>query len=307
MFNKIIALLLLSVVLTAQAQKPIKIVIPFTPGGIIDTTNRILHSALERELGQQVNIETRPGAGGQIGLRYIAQNKTSDVLITFIDVLALCNAMSLDDQIDIDDFKYISQIGRSSGIALVVKKGSPLKNIDAWRNYRGNPITVGANGFGGAHHFYSWTLNNQIAFPRTDIFFKGNNESLPMVLGGHIDAMWAQFASIEGQERDGKIDIVAINTAKRNPNAPHIPTFQEFGIETPVTKWIVISNQTTDLAAVKNIETTIMKLLNNSDFVKSIQVAGITLEPGLTSQSKSSTIQALKQQRTFVEYVKTLK
>ena len=82
MFNKIIALLLLSVALTAQTQKPIKIVIPFTPGGIVDTTNRVLHSALEKELGQQVNIETRPGAGGQIGLRYIAQNKTDDVLIT---------------------------------------------------------------------------------------------------------------------------------------------------------------------------------------------------------------------------------
>ena len=76
--------MLLSVALTAQAQKPIKIVIPFTPGGVVDASNRIIHSALERELGQQVNIETRPGAGGQIGLRYMAQNKTDDVLITFI-------------------------------------------------------------------------------------------------------------------------------------------------------------------------------------------------------------------------------
>jgi tripartite-type tricarboxylate transporter receptor subunit TctC len=303
MFNKIIALLLLSVALTAQAQKPIKIVIPFTPGGIVDASNRIIHSALERELGQQVNIETRPGVGGQIGLRYIAQNKTDDVLITFIDAIALANVIALDVQVELEDFKYLSQIGRSSGIALIVKKGSPLKNIEAWKKYRGNPITIGSNGFGGAHHFYSWNLNNQVAFPRTDVFFKGVNEALPMVIGGHMDAMWGQFASVEGYEREGKIDIVATNS----PQATAFPTFRELGIDSPLTKWIVISNQTTDVATVKNIEAALNRLINNSEFVKSLQVTGIMPEPGLTLQGKLSTIQALQQQRKFVEYVKTLK
>jgi tripartite-type tricarboxylate transporter receptor subunit TctC len=307
MFNKIIALLLLSVSLTAQAQKPIKIVIPFTPGGIVDTTNRVLHAALEKELGQQVNIETRPGAGGQIGLRYMAQNKTDEVLLTVIDVIALANAMALDDKIDLEDYRYLSQLGGSSGIALVVKKGSPFKNIDTWRNYRGNPISVGANGFGGAHHFYSWNLNNIIPFPRIDVFFKGNNESLPMVMGGHIDAMWSQFAVIEGAEREGKIDVVAINAVKRSITSPHIPTFRELGIDSPGAKWIVISNQTTDVAAVRNIEAAVNRLLNNSEFVKSLQATGVVPEAGSTSQSKASTVQALQQQRKFVEYVKTLK
>ena len=307
MFNKIIAVLLLSMALSAQAQKPIKIVIPFTPGGIVDTTNRILHTALERELGQQVNIETRPGAGGQIGLRYMAQNKTDDVLITVIDAIALANAMALDDKIDLEDFKYISQLGGSSGIALVVRKGSPFKNIDTWRNYRGNPITIGVNGMGGAHHFYSWNFNNYIAFPRTDIFFKGNNESLPMVIGGHIDAMWSQFANVEGAERDGKVDIVAINTTRRSTTSPHIPTFRELGIESPGAKWILISNQTTDLAAVRNIEAAVNRLLNNSEFVKSLQISGVVSDLASTGRSKESTIQALQQQRKFVEYVKSLK
>ena len=139
MFNKIIALLLLSVALTAQAQKPIKIVIPFTPGGVVDASNRIIHSALERELGQQVNIETRPGAGGQIGLRYIAQNKTDDVLITFIDAIALANVIALDVQVELEDFRYISQIGRSTGLALIVKKGSPLKDLNYWRTLKRLP------------------------------------------------------------------------------------------------------------------------------------------------------------------------
>ena len=304
MFNKIIAVLLLSIACTAQAQAPIKIIIPFTPGGAVDTTNRVLHAALERELNQQIGIESRPGAAGQIGLRHIAQNKSNEVLITFIDAIALANVIALDVQVGLEDFKYLNQIGRSSGLALVVKKGSPLKDLNYWRTYKGKPISIGANGFGGAHHFYSWNLNNQVAFPRTDVFFKGINEAMPMVIGGHMDAMWGQVALIEGYERDGKIDVV-VATSKGSSNA--FATFKEFGVDAPTTRWIVISNQTTDLDTVKNIEATINRLLSNSEFVKSLQVAGIIAEPGLTSQSKSSTIQALQQQRKFVEYVKSIK
>jgi len=302
MFNKIITAVLLTLSLTAHAQT-IKVVIPFGAGGIVDTTNRVLHAALERELGQQIGIESRPGAGGRIGLGHIAQNKTSDVSLTFIDVLALSNAISLDDKIDIEDYRFVTQVGRSSGIALVVRKGSPLKNIEAWRNHRGNPITIGANGHGGAHHFYSWTLNNQIPFARTDVFFKGINEALPMVIGGHMDAMWAQIASVEGAEREGKIDIVATNSTKFS----HIPTFRELGINAPLTRWIVIANQTADPATVRNIEAAIGRLLNNSEFVKSLDATGVTPEPGLTTRSKETTLQALQQQRKFVEYVKSLK
>jgi len=302
MFNKIIVAVLLVLSLTVQAQT-IKVVIPFGAGGIVDTTNRVLHASLERELGQQVNIEPRPGAGGQIGLRYIAQNKTSDVLITFIDALALANAMAIDDKIDLEDYQYLIQMGRSSGIALVVKKGSPLKNIQAWRNHKGNPITIGANGMGGAHHFYSWTLNNQIPFERTDIFFKGINEALPMVIGGHMDAMWSQYAQMEGYEREGKIDVVATNALQSNT----FPTFKELGIDAPPTKWVVISNRTADPATVRSVEAAILRLLNTAEFVKSLQATGVTLEPALISRSKETTIQALQQQRKFVEYVKTLK
>ena len=304
MFNKIIAVLLLSLACTAQAQKPIKIVIPFTPGGAVDTTNRVLHAALERELDQQIGIESRPGAAGQIGLRHIAQNKSNEVLITFIDAIALANVIALDVQVALEDFNYLNQIGRSSGLALVVKKGSPLKDLNSWRTYKGKPISIGSNGFGGAHHFYSWNLNNQVAFPRTDVFFKGINEALPMVIGGHMDAMWGQVALIEGYERDGKIDVV-VATSKGSSN--NFTTFRELGIDVPTTKWIVISNQTTDTATVRTVETTINKLLTNSEFVKNLQTSGITPEPGLTTRSKETTLQSLQQQRKFVEYVKSLK
>jgi len=128
-----------------------------------------------------------------------------------------------------------------------------------------------------------------------------------MVIGGHMDAMWSQFANVEGFERDGKVDIVAVNSVKRNPTAPHIPTFRELGIDSPGAKWILISNQTTDLNTIRNVESAVNRLLNTKEFVKSLEIAGVVTDLSLTSQSKSSTIQALQQQKKFVEYVKTLK
>jgi tripartite-type tricarboxylate transporter receptor subunit TctC len=119
--------------------------------------------------------------------------------------------------------------------------------------------------------------------------------------------MWSQFVNIEGAEREGKVDVVAVNSVRRNPNAPHIPTFRELGIESPGAKWILISNQTTDLAAVRNIEAAVNRLLNNSEFVKSLQISGVVSDLASTGRSKESTIQALQQQRKFVEYVKSLK
>ena len=128
-----------------------------------------------------------------------------------------------------------------------------------------------------------------------------------MVIGGHIDAMWTQFVNAEVAEREGKIDIVASNAAKRFPTSPHIPTFRELGIDFQGATWIVISNLTADPATVRNLEATINRLLNNSEFAKSLQTSGVVVDLSAVSRSKESTIQALQQQRKFVEYVKTLK
>lgn len=308
MFSKIIAGLLLLVSLTVSAQqKPIKIIVPFGVGGLVDIANRQLEVALENELGRKISVEYKPGAAGLIGIRHIAQNKTDDVLITIIDSIALANIMSLNDDVGFNDVNYISQIGRTNSIAIAVPKGSPLRNIEGWRNYRGPPITIGANGVGGAHHFYSWIFTNQLGVERTDVFYKGVNEMSANLVGGHINAMWANLASLEQLEQAGKIDIVAINNSKRLETIPHVPTFQEIGIPMVPAKWLLIGNNTTDTQTVKVIETAVNKLLNTADFVRSLKNIGLVVEPGSISGSKSTMEQTLRQQSKFVEYVKTLK
>lgn len=308
MFNRIIAILLLLCSLSVQAQqKPIRIVVAFGAGGLTDILTRKFEEPLEKELGRNITVDLRPGAGGYIAFKHMANIKSDEVVIAITDSMALANVILLYDDIDINNFKYLAQLGSTQGLVLAVRKGSPLKNIDAWRNYRGQPLNVGVNGMGAAHHFYSWSMSNQIAFPKTDIYYKGTGEMVTQVIGGHVDAIWSNLASIIQFENSGKIDIVALTANKRNELIPNVPTFKELGVNLPAKPmFIVISNDSTDLVTVKEVERAMSKLLSNTEFVKSLSLE-LQMEPGSGAAARADTEKFLQAQAKFVEYVKTLK
>lgn len=310
MFNRIIAVLLLLFTLTANAQvKPIKVVIPFGIGGLVDNLNRRFAEALEEDLGRRIIIEAKSGAAGYIGLRYMAQTKTDEVLISVIDAMAISNVILLHDDIQFEDFRYVTQLGITTSIALAVKRGSPLKSVTDWRNYRGRPITVGINGLAGAHHYYNWLFSQQIPnTPITEVAYKGVNEMLQNLIGGHIDAGWSNLASLEQQAQQGTIEIVAIIQPQRVETSPDVRTFAEQGIIMPQNaKWLLISNQTTDLALLAQIDRSVRKLMQDPKFVQTIRNTGLVLEPKLADQATASQQLSLRQQFKFIEYYKSIR
>jgi len=308
MFNKIIAILLLVCSLSAEAQqKPIRMVVAFGASGITDILTRKFEEPLEKELGRKIIIDPRAGAAGYIAFKHMVNVRSDEVVIAITDSMALTNVMLLYDDVNVDDFKYVAQLGTTQGLVLAVRKGSPLKNIDAWRNHRGLPLDVGVNGLGAAHHFYSWSLSNQISFPKTDIYYKGSGEMITQVVGGHIDAMWGNLATVLQFENTGKIDIVALTANKRNELLPNTPTFKELGINLPSKPmFIVIANDTTDAATLREVERAVTKLLNTPEFVKTLSIE-LQIELGTGADARADTEKFLKSQAKFVEYVKTLK
>ena len=237
--------------------------------------------------------------------------KTATALAALIDAdslveaMALSNVILLHDDIVYEDFKYIAQLGITTSVAMAVKKGSTLKNIGAWRT-QGRPINVGINGIAGAHHYYSWLFETQAQVPITYVPYKGVAEMLNNLIGGHIDAGWANLPSLEAHEQAGKIDIVAVVHPQRAETSPNVPTFTELGIKTPLNaKWLLISNDTTDLVTVKQIEAAMVKLLNDPQFTQIMRTTGIIVEPKLVDQAQVSMTASLKQQTKFIEYIKT--
>jgi len=308
MFNKIIATLLLVCSLSVQAQqKPIRMVVAYGAGGLTDILTRKFEEPLEKELGRQLIIDPRSGAGGYIAFKHMATVKSDEVVIAITDSLALSNVILLYEDLEINNFKYLAQLGTTQGLVLAVRKGSPLKNIDNWRNYKGPPLNVGVNGMGASHHFYSWSMSNQISFPKTDIYYKGTGEMITQVIGGHVDAIWGNLASLIQFENTGKVDIVALTSNKRNELLPNTPTFKELGVNLPPKPmFIVIANDSTDTATLREVERAMAKLLSNTEFVKSLSLE-LQMEPGTGADARADTEKYLKAQAKFVEYVKTLK
>jgi tripartite-type tricarboxylate transporter receptor subunit TctC len=235
----------------------------------------------------------------------MASTKNDEVLITVIDAMALSNVILLHDDVALEDFKYVGQLGVTTSIALAVKKGSPLKNLDAWRT-QGRSINVGINGLAGAHHYYTWLLETQTRIPITLVPYKGVNEMLNNLIGGHIDAGWSNWPALEPHVLAGRIDIVVTTHTQRSETVLDIPTFGELGIKTlGNAKWLVISNDTTDLVTVKQVEQSLVKLVNDPQFVQIMRTTGIIIEPKLVDQAKRSMTASLQQQTKFIEYIKT--
>ena len=310
MFNRIIAVFLLLFTLTVNAQtKPIRVIIPFGVGGLVDNLNRRFAEALEQELGRTVQIDPRPGAAGLIGLRHIAQNRSDEVLITVIDAIAVANIIHLHNEFTAEDFRYLPQLGVTTSIALAVKRGSKLKTVEDLRNYRGKPLNVGINGLGGAHHYYSWLLANQLPnTPITLVPYKGVGEMLNNLIGGHIDMGWSNLASMEAQEQTGQIELVGIIQQQRVETSPNVRTFAEQGITMPPNaKWFIISNRTTSTDVLDQIDSAVRRLMRNQKFVQLIRTTGLVLEPTNIDNAERSMNLALKQQAKFIEYYKSTK
>lgn len=124
MFNKIIAILLLAVSLSAQAQqKPIRMVIAFGASGVTDILTRKFEEPLEKELGRKIIIDPRAGAAGYIAFKHMVNVRSDEVVIAITDSMALTNVMLLYDDVNVDDFKYVAQLGTTQGLVLAVRKG----------------------------------------------------------------------------------------------------------------------------------------------------------------------------------------
>jgi tripartite-type tricarboxylate transporter receptor subunit TctC len=305
--KKLFFILLLFATSAWASDRPIRLMLIWG-GGIPETLTRLIQPILEQELNRRVNLEFKPGAGGVIGIRYISQNHTDDVVISMIDTVSLASIINTNPEISIDDFSYIVQMGTNKGVMLAVPKNSPLKNIESWKSPRSIPLAVGINGMGSTHHFYHWGFVNQTRTPTTEIFYKGSTDTLNNLLGGELDAMWGSVLQLEPYEKSGKLDVVAVTGRQRLDLFPNVPTFRELGIKMPAAgKWMILSNNSADTETLHQVELAFANLTKQPNFTKLLAQAGLLVEISTGNQAKQGTLEAIHQQSEFSEYVKNLK
>jgi tripartite-type tricarboxylate transporter receptor subunit TctC len=221
--------------------KPIKIIVPFAPGGSVDVLARVVGQKMQEEWGQPVIVESRPGASTLIGSTAAAKSPPDGYTL----IIAVSNHVTnpaMRDKMPFDtlkDFQAISLLARSP-IVLYANPQFPandLKELVAIAKARPGSLNFGSAGTGSMTHLTAELFKINAGFEMTHIVYRGGTPALTDVIAGHLPMTFATVGQALPQYRAKQIKPLGISSEKRYPSVPEIPTFREQGYDVVAIEW----------------------------------------------------------------------
>ena len=213
--------------------KPIRIIVPFPPGGSNDLLARYFGDKLTERLGQQSVIDNRGGANGIIGTQVAAATTPDGYTMLAISVSYTMNAAVRKLPYDIEkSFDPIAMFGTSAN-CLVVAPGwgvNTLKEIIARAKAKPGSVAYASTGVGGFNHFGGELFKTMAGVDLVHVPYKGGGPAMIDVMGGQIPMMFSSVTQVLPHARSGKLKMIAIGADKRSPVIPEVPTFTEAGL-----------------------------------------------------------------------------
>ncbi len=252
--------------------KPVKLVVPFPPGGSLDLTGRLLAQKLTEAWGQTVVVENRPGAGGNIGADLVAKSAPDGYTILMGALSTHAVNPNLYAKMPYDaakDFAPISLIAITPNV-LVVNAASPVNNVREFIAYaKANPgkLSFGSGSTGSAGHLAGELFKVETGTDAVHVPFKGSAPAMQALLAGDTQFMFDNLASAMAQVKAGKLKALAVTTAKRSPLAPALPTMAEAGLSGfDITTWYgLFAPAGTPPAIVAKWNADVTRILNSPD------------------------------------------
>jgi len=223
---------------TASAQpypaRPISMVVVFAAGGTADIVGRTLAAQLSTQLGKQVVVDNKPGAGGTIGATAVARSKPDGyTMLMLVSTHTTAETLFKTRQYELlKDFAPVSTIGTSAYWVLVnpeVTKANTMQELVTAMRANPGKMTYASGGSGGITHLASEMMKLQGKLDVVHIPFKGNAPALTELVAGRVDMLIDQPASSEAFVKAGKLKPLAVTSRMRIPTAPNIPTMNESG------------------------------------------------------------------------------
>ena len=211
--------------------KPIKIVVPFSAGGVVDQVARLLGDKMSTLYDQPVIVENRTGAGGSIGTDYAARAPADGYTLLLVSP-SHAVAPSIQKNITwnpVRDFKAIAGFGIVPNV-IVVHPSVPAKTIGELielAKTRSEPLTYSTAGIGTSNHLSGELLAQEAHITLTHVPYKGQSDALNDLLGGRVDMMPLTAALAMQHVKAGKLRALAVTTAQRASVAPDLPTVAE--------------------------------------------------------------------------------
>ena len=224
--------------------RPLTVVVPFTPGGVSDVTARPLAAAMSTQLGQPIVIDNKGGAGGAIGMAAVARAKPDGY--TLMMALPSMITIPISDRISgrapsfqINQFKPIARLTADPTV-LAVRTESAWKTLaDFVRDVRARPgaISYSTSGLYGTTHVAMEILAHAANLKMVHVPYSGGGQQINALIAGHVDATMQTPGAIAGQIAAGKLRILASMSRERVPSLPDVPTAAEQGFSGEFYLW----------------------------------------------------------------------
>jgi len=261
---------------------PIRMIVPFPPGGSTDLVARVVGQKMFEIWGQQVVIDNRGGANGMIGADLVAKANPDGytLLLGTIGPMAI-NAslykMPYDIVRDFAPVSYTANIGN----VLVVNPSVAAHNVkELIALARAKPLTFGSSGTGGAPHMAIELFKLLAKAPITHVPYKGGGPAMADLVGGQISGSFASMPSAIGFVRSGKLRALGVSSDKRSPALPDVPTVAEAGVPGfAVLDWQgMFTTAKTPPDIVRKVNAEVVRILHLPDVVQRLTAAGVEIQ-----------------------------
>jgi tripartite-type tricarboxylate transporter receptor subunit TctC len=264
--------------------RPVRFVVPFAPGGSTDTLARTVGMKLTDALGQQVVVDNRPGANGDIGMMIVAKAPPDGYTIVLGYIANLAIAPSLYKKMPYDpvkDFQPLTQPASSPNV-LTAHPSVPansLQELIALAKAKPGAVSFASTGVASVGHLTGELINNLAGIRMTHVPYKGSGQAVTDILGGHVQVMFSGFSSTLHHIKAGKLRALAVTGPKRSNALPQVATIAEQGFPgVEATAWYgILAPAGTPKPVVTRLHGEMVKILRLADVTQKLEGLGFEI------------------------------
>jgi tripartite-type tricarboxylate transporter receptor subunit TctC len=260
--------------------KPVRVIVPFSPGGAADVPGRILMVKLSESLGQQVLVDNRPGAGSTIGAEIVSRSPADGYTLlmvsnTHVIGAAIYKSLKYDAT---TDFTPILQFGDAPNIledhpSLPVKS---VKDLISMAKSRPGQIDYASSGNGSSQHLFTALFTSMAGINMNHVPYKGSGQARADLVSGQIMVGVPGIASVVQNIKDGRLRALGVTGARRSPELPAVPTIAEAGVKDyEATLWLgLLGPKGLPAEMVNRLNSELAKLSKNREFEQQFRRVG---------------------------------